>query len=66
MNNSNPYIYQQYFNQLYTKAKEKKSDFIFLNARNERTEGAYLEPDEENKFDYLEAIKSVVDKNTFT
>lgn len=35
------------------------SEFIFLNAWNEWGEGTYLEPDQVNGFQYLEAVKSV-------
>ena len=36
------------------------SDFIFINAWNEWSEGAYLEPDKRNSFKFLQAIKDVV------
>ncbi len=35
-------------------------DFIYINAWNEWGEGCYLEPDEVNKYEYLETIKKVV------
>jgi hypothetical protein len=39
-------------------------DIIFLNAWNEWAEGCYLEPDKKNEFQYLEAIREIVNNET--
>lgn len=54
-----PEKFQNYLEKLIVKAKtEYKTDYIFITAWNEWGEGCYLEPDTENKFEYLEAIRS--------
>lgn len=57
----NPEIFQKYLGTQYQKAKDENVDLIFLNAWNEWAEWAYLEPDEQNQYWYLEAIKHVKD-----
>lgn len=39
--------------------QDRDSEFIVINAWNEWSEGAYLEPDEKNKFGYLDQIKKI-------
>ncbi len=63
MNYSTPKKFEKYFEKYYKKAKSKNVDFIFLNARNEWAEWAYLEPDTLHQFWYLEAIKKIVYNN---
>lgn len=54
---SNPEKFEQYLGTQVDRSNKNNSDFIFITAWNEWSEGAYLEPDEQNKFGYLEAIK---------
>lgn len=39
--------------------KDASNDFLIINAWNEWSEGAYLEPDKKNKYDYLNEIKKI-------
>lgn len=43
--------------------KDATNDFIIINAWNEWSEGAILEPTEQNKYEYLEIIKKMVEEN---
>lgn len=53
--------FEKYFSKLYELCCENEKDFLLLTAWNEWGEGAYLEPDSKSKFDYLEAVKRVVE-----
>ena len=46
--------------QLITIAKNQRKEFVFLMAWNEWGEGAYLEPDTEHNFEYLEALHQAI------
>lgn len=60
--NQTPEKFKSYLKQLVNISEEKNREFIFLTAWNEWGEGAYLEPDEDNKYAYLEAVQSVMYK----
>lgn len=53
-----PEKFGNYMKKLYYKVEENNQvPVVFLNAWNEWCEGAYLEPDELNRYGYLEALK---------
>ena len=59
-----PEKFKKYMVEQIKRAKEVyHKDMIFMYAWNEWAEGGYLEPDEENGYGYLKAIKSALDKN---
>lgn len=61
MQGATPEKFKRYFLRLVKKAIQIKSPMIVINAWNEWAEGAYLEPDEINKYSYLEAVKDSKD-----
>ena len=55
--------FELYLKQLVSICKEQDKEFILLTAWNEWGEGGYLEPDEENQYGYLEAVRSALIEN---
>lgn len=61
--NSSPYKFYYYMSKLIKISKIQKRKYIFLTAWNEWSEGAYLEPDDSNEYEYLCALKKAIDDN---
>jgi lipopolysaccharide biosynthesis protein len=57
--NVSPESFEKYLCELTRIEKEKENEFIFINAWNEWSEGAYLEPDVKNEYKFLEVIKKL-------
>lgn len=60
--NSTPQKFSKYLCKLMNIAKKQNRRFVFLTAWNEWGEGAYLEPDTVNKYDYLTALNEVINR----
>lgn len=53
-----PTLFSKYMKALIKKSKkELHKDYIFLTAWNEWAEGAYMEPDDQNKYEFLAALR---------
>lgn len=60
---ANPKLFGKYMRKIIEKdEKDYHKDMIFINAWNEWAEGAYLEPDEKYGYQYLEQLKSAMEK----
>ncbi len=57
-----PNKFYKYMKKLLKISKIQNKEYVFVTAWNEWGESAYLEPDETNKFAYLEALKQAVDE----
>lgn len=58
-----PQKFQQYLSDLVDISVSQDKEFIFLTAWNEWGEGACLEPDEDNGYAYLEAVRNALSKD---
>lgn len=57
---STPELFYKYTKQFIQRSREENAEILFINAWNEWGESAYLEPDEKNKFKYLEMVSKAV------
>lgn len=60
--NSNAELFKKNLKRQILKCKKEKSELIFINAWNEWAEGTYLEPDDNEKYNYIKVIKEVNDE----
>ncbi len=59
INGASPEKFRKYLSQLYNISNKQEKEFLFITAWNEWGEGAYLEPDNVNQYNYLKAIKEI-------
>ena len=61
---ASPAIFADWFRRLVASMPERQlpENFIFMNAWNEWSEGAYLEPDQRHGYQYLEAVRKALEE----
>lgn len=59
---ASPDKFEKYMRQLVNISRKQNKEYVFLMAWNEWGEGSYLEPDTKYQYQYLEAIKSIMDE----
>lgn len=59
---SNPWRFQRHLMKMLKLSEKNQRKFIFLNAWNEWSEGAYIEPDKKYKYGYLKALRKAIKK----
>lgn len=62
---ASPEKFKQYLSKLIDISEKQNKDFIFITAWNEWGEGAYLEPDNINKYNYLSVIRELTHHHSF-
>lgn len=63
MPKATPIKFKKYLDKQIKRSMELDNEFLFITAWNEWSEGAYLEPDNDYQYSYLETIKSVLIDN---
>lgn len=59
---STPEKFGQYLQKTIQSSENEGNEYVFINAWNEWGEGNYLEPDQNNTYRYLEAVKQAINK----